>query len=86
MLVTPHLVYVGLGTHDAERRSAYRYLFQEALSASLLKQIRDAGNSSALLGSERFVSETSVTLGLKTGKIRRGRPRTADRLLPQKVL
>lgn len=55
-VVTPHLVYVGLGTHDSDRRAAYRHLFRETLSEQLLGQIRRASNSNAPLGPENFVA------------------------------
>jgi putative transposase len=85
-LITPHVVYAGLGTHAAERRSAYRSLFQEAMSAQLLEQIRYASNSNSPLGSEAFVSDTSRSLGITPLMPRRGRPRIASKNLPEKVL
>lgn len=80
-VVTPHLVYVGLGTHDAERRAAYRHLFRETLSEQLLGQIRRASNSNAPLGPETFVAQTSATLGRPAGPKRRGRPRAVEKKL-----
>jgi putative transposase len=81
-LVTPHLVYVGLGTHDADRRAVYRHLFQETLSEQLLAQIRHASNSNAPLGPEAFVEQTADVLGHPVAARRRGRPRSVDRKLP----
>jgi putative transposase len=78
-LVTPHLVYAGLGTHDADRRAAYRHLFQESLSEQLLAQIRHASNSNAPLGPEAFVEQTADVLGHPAGPRRRGRPRAVER-------
>jgi putative transposase len=81
-LVTPHLVYVELGTHDADRRAAYRHLFQEILSEQLLVQIRHASNSNASLGPEAFVEQMADALGHPAGPRRRGRPRAAERKFP----
>jgi putative transposase len=81
-LITPHLVYLGLGTHEAERRASYRHLFGEVISNDLLKQIRHASNSNSPLGSASFAEHIHATLGYapKTGC--RGRPKVADRNLP----
>lgn len=80
-LITQHLVYLGLGKHDAERRTAYRHLFQEALSEQLLSQIRHASNSNGPLGSAHFTEQTASMLGRPTEPRRRGRPRAAERKL-----
>jgi putative transposase len=85
-LITPHVVYAGLGAHDAERRSAYRYLFQEALSDHLLEQIRHASNSNSPLGPEAFITNTSRTLGVAPAAKRRKRIPMADKKLPEEVL
>jgi putative transposase len=73
-LVTPHLVYIGLGAHDVDRRAAYRHLFFEDLSAELLAEIRRSGNSNRPLGPVSFVDAASNTAGRLPVR-RRGRPR-----------
>jgi putative transposase len=85
-LVTPHLIYTGLGRHEGERRAGYRDLFKEAVSDQLLTQIRHASNSNTPLGPKVFVDEISRTHGRPEGLGRRGRPRVANRNLPEKVL
>jgi putative transposase len=85
-LVTPHLIYTGLGRHAGERRATYRELFKEALSDQLLTQIRQASNGNAPLGPEAFVDEISRKHGRPDGLGRRGRPRMAPRNLTEKVL
>jgi putative transposase len=74
-LVTPHLVYIGLGAHDVDRRAAYRHLFFEDLSAELLAEIRRSGNSNRPLGPVSFVDAASNTAGRLPVQRRRGRPR-----------
>ena len=74
-LVTPHLVYSGLGTHEAERRAAYRHLFLDDISEQLLEEIRGAGNSSRPLGSASFVDEVANMMGRHPVRQQRGRPR-----------
>jgi len=81
-LITQHLVYLGLGKHDVERRAAYRHLFHEALSEQLLSQIRHASNSNGPLGSALFSEQTASMSGRPTEPRRRGRPRAAERKLP----
>jgi putative transposase len=85
-LVTPHLVYVGLGMHDGERRAAYRDLLREALSDQVLEQIRHASNGNRPLGPAAFVDDVSKALGLPVGLGRRGRPKVSERTLTKKVL
>jgi putative transposase len=85
-VVTPHLIYTGLGRHAGERRAAYRHLFKEALPDQLLAQIRHASNGNAPLGPKAFVDEISRKHGRPDGLGRRGRPSVANRNLPEKVL
>lgn len=85
-LVTPHLIYTGLGMHEGERRAAYRDLFKEALPDPLLTQIRQASNSNAPLGSRAFVDAISRKHGRPDGLGRRGRPKLAQKNLLEKVL
>jgi putative transposase len=81
-LVTPHLVYTSLGTHDVDRRAAYRHLFLEDLSEQLLTEIRRTGNSSRPLGPASFVDEVASTVGQRPVQRRRGRPRTNEKQMP----
>jgi putative transposase len=85
-LVTPHLVYAGLGMHDGERRAAYQALLREALSDQLLQQIRRASNGNRPLGPAAFIDDVSKALGQPVGLGRRGRPKVSERKLTEKVL
>ena len=85
-LVTPHVVYEGLGRHAAERRSAYRHLFQDAMSDQLLEQIRRASNSNSPLGPDAFVTDTSRALGIAPARMHLKPLSLADKNLPEKVL
>ena len=73
-LLTPHLVYAGLGSHDEARRAAYRHLFRDELSEQLLKDIRHASNGNRALGPAAFVAEIA---GQGPAPRRRGRPPAA---------
>lgn len=85
-LITPHLVYLGLGTRDAERRASYRHLFGEVITEQLMGQIRHASNSNSPLGSASFAEHVRTSLGYAPKTGRRGRPKNSDRNLPKKVL
>jgi putative transposase len=85
-LITPHVVYAGLGKHAAERRSAYRYLFQEAISDQLLEQIRYAGNSNSPLGPDGFIADTCRLLGVAPVMKRRKPQFVVDENLTEEVL
>jgi putative transposase len=85
-LITPHLVYLGLGTRDAERRASYRHLFGEVITDQLMEQIRHASNSNSPLGSASFTEHVRTSLGYAPNTGRRGRPKNSDRNLPKKLL
>jgi putative transposase len=85
-LLTPHLIFTGLGKHGNERRAAYRDLFREVLSEQQLALIRRASNSNRPLGEAAFVEEMSRASGQPAGLGRRGRPKVSERNLTQKVL
>jgi len=53
-VLTPHPEFVVLGHDEAARRQAYRGMFDDALSAELLHDIRAATNSGSAFGSEAF--------------------------------
>jgi len=84
-LLTPHPVYTNLGRNDEDRRTAYRYLFEEKLSDQLLTQIRHAGNGNRPLGPAAFVEEIANIAGRKPPRQRSGRPRSNEKQLPKNV-
>ena len=51
-LVSPHSIYLELGTYDLERRRRYRALVQSGLDENTLNRIRHATNSNSILGNE----------------------------------
>lgn len=85
-LVTPHLIYAGLGKHEHERRAAYQDLFRDVFPDQLLDRIRRAGNSNKPLGPASFIEEVARASGQPVGLERRGRPKVSERILTQKVL
>ncbi len=53
-LVTPHEVYLGLGSTPQERLNAYRGLFEREIDEDLLIEIRQCTNKAWVLGSGQF--------------------------------
>lgn len=51
-LLTPHSIYTRLGSDAVTRQSAYRDLFNEALSDEAVDQVRQAGHGNRPLGAE----------------------------------
>lgn len=73
-LVSPHATYLALADTDPVRRAAYREIFQSALEAIELEQIRSACNAGYALGNERFRKEVALALGRRAGPGKPGRP------------
>lgn len=71
LVVTPHELYLDLGTNDEARSAAYRAMFADALSDGQLQRIREAVQGGRPLGSEAFLENISARLGVRTS---RGKP------------
>jgi putative transposase len=54
VLVTPHEIYLALGSTAEQRQATYRDLFRSELEPGLVDQIRQASNGNFALGSARF--------------------------------
>lgn len=74
-LRTPHLVYLGLGSTEAERLVAYRNLFEKGLSGRELRKIRHATNQCLVLGSDHFKTEIERQSG-QSGRAGKPGPKT----------
>lgn len=53
-LITPHPVYLALGSTDKERQKNYMELFDHVISKHALEEIRMATNKAWVLGNNRF--------------------------------
>lgn len=74
-VITPHEEYSALGRTAAERRRAYRQLFNQSGGDDENSRFRAALQTGTPLGNDRFRSEIESQLGRKVGFSRRGRPR-----------
>ena len=77
-LITPHLLYHGLGNTDEEKQSAYRELFRYQLESGEIDQIRKATNGNFALGAKRFQDEISIMLGRRVFHGKAGRPKKIE--------
>ena len=85
-LVTPHIVYAGLGMHPGERQAAYRDLFRDTLQPEIVERIRTASNGNYALGDSEWTGAAARTLGVHVIARPAGRPKNAVRTVPQNVL
>ena len=73
-LVTPHPLYVSLGSDLNARLLAYKALFKAHLEEGALDEIRAAWKTGTPLGNVYFKEKIEQRLGKKVGQARRGRP------------
>jgi putative transposase len=74
-MIKPHLLYRHLGQSDTARQSAYRQLFQGAVSKKDIEAIRAATNAGWALGNDRFRDKIEKLSGRRAAPKPRGRPR-----------
>ena len=74
-MITPHVLYQGLGNADEERQLTYRELFRHELEKGEIDKIRKATNGNFAIGSSRFTEEISEMLGRRFIPGKAGRPR-----------
>lgn len=77
-LLTPHEDFFGLGTTPLERRRAYRGLFEAALDAQTVTDVRSATNGNYVLGSRRFEGEIAAMLNRRVTPGKPGRPKARE--------
>ena len=73
-LLTPHAEYLALGADAASRAAAYRALFDEALPAELMDDIRRYLRQQKALGTDHFRAWVEARTGRFAGLCSTGRP------------
>lgn len=73
--LTPHAVYLALGTTARQRHAAYRALFRTQLDSAAIDGIRLALNQSQPLGNGRFLARIEKLTGERREARPLGRPR-----------
>jgi putative transposase len=71
-LLTPHPLYLNLGTTVAERQSAYRALFSGLMPEHDIAAIRRATNKAWVLGDEHFKAQIAAKTGRRPEPAGRG--------------
>jgi putative transposase len=79
-LITPHPLYLALGSTPDERSRAYRTWLQEGIADDDLARIRQHVNQERVFGDERFQRMVEKTLGRPVACRSRGRPRLNNEL------
>jgi putative transposase len=74
-LLTPHSLYLQLGSSTIERQAHYRELFESHIEGELLQDIRYALNQGLVLGTEQFKSKVELLTNRRVTPMRRGRPK-----------
>jgi putative transposase len=74
--LTPHALYLALGSNDKDRQTAYRALFRAHLDGAAIDDIRLALNQSQPLGNARFYAKIESMTGVRREAKPRGRPRS----------
>ena len=83
--VTPHPLFLQLGSSDDERHRNYRELFEAHIDATTLRTIRDSLNQEIVVGNDRFRYEIEMALNRRTKPGRRGRPSKPKRELTGEI-
>jgi len=78
-LITPHDIYLGLGTDNYHRQQAYRCLYDIEISSLKLDEIRAASNKEWVLGSESFKRAIEKKLQRRTSPLPRGGDRKSEK-------
>ena len=74
-LITPHDLYLRLGTKEESRRANYTSLFDTRIPAATLEEIRIATNKAWVLGDDRFRQRIESVVNRQTAP----KPRGGDR-------
>lgn len=77
-LITPHPLYLALGSNAEERSAAYRQWLQEGIGDDDLARIRQHIAQERALGDERFQLMVEKTLNRPASCRSRGRPKKAE--------
>jgi putative transposase len=72
-LVTPHALYLAMGSSDEARRGAYKGLFRTALEDWRIKEFRKRTNAGHAIGSDAFIAALENQTGARLTARQRGR-------------
>ena len=73
-VISPHAIYLNLSHEDTERHQRYRRLFETALDAKLVDDIRRTTNACRVLGNDAFKDQIESMLKRRVRPAKIGRP------------
>ena len=76
--LSPHPLYLGLGTDAPARQDAYRALFRTELDEEAISDLRLAVNQNQPLGNSRFYAKIEAMTGQRREPKPRGRPKNQE--------
>jgi putative transposase len=77
-LVTPHLEFSRLGIESGDCHAAYKTLFAQPLSETIINEIREASNKAWALGDSRFKEQIQSQLARRIEPIPKGGDRKSN--------
>lgn len=78
-LLTPHPLYLALGSLVDERQAAYRALFDAHFDEKTLEEVRASINKAWVLGSERFSNLVAARLNRRASPLPKGGDRKSEK-------
>lgn len=72
LLLTPHPLYLALGTTEEARQSAYRALFEAHMDQKTMDEVRTAANKAWVLGSKHFKTKIATQLNRRAAPLAKG--------------
>jgi REP-associated tyrosine transposase len=84
-LITPHELYLRLGSDCEQRCDAYRHLFDAHIEEKVLAEIREATNKSWVLGSGAFKRQVEALTARQVSPKARGGDRKSKKFRKNKI-
>lgn len=78
-LISPHPLYLALDDSPAKRGLAYRALFDRHLESQEIRAIREATETGAVLGNDRFKESVEAALSRRVVRHPHGGDRKSER-------
>jgi putative transposase len=77
-IITPHYLYVALGSDDSQRQTAYQALFNAHIDDKTLDAVRMSANKAWVLGSDYFKDKIAAQLNRRAKPNARGGDRKSE--------
>jgi len=77
-MISPHSLYLALGSTDKKRQRVYSGLFQHSIEPEVLDSIRNATNNAWVLGDDYFKKEIENLLNRRAERMPKGGDRRSE--------